>query len=624
MAAAALRQQVAPGSRRRRLLPAPLLPRGRSAPRPGSHPAAAAALGPPAASPGPRSPPPPPRPELHPGRPAASAQGAGSPGPPSPPPTRSPTESSAPAASRPAAGDEPGSGGELSGGQEGATSPGRAPPARPRRPQPPGGLEWFFPCLCLPPADPRDGPRSPRSRCRVTRASAVAASAAAPSARPPPAAAPALPARRTMEFSERKRSRKSQSFKLVNRDYHHEVYKISDFSSDVNGEAKETQPIFLGDESMEIKKQITGMRRLLNDSAGRIYQRVGKEGEKLKEEPQDLDAIWPQRLNSAEVPPSLHPSSRGTWNELPPQSGQFSGQYGTRSRTFQSQPHTAGSSNGELPAVNSSTGSNCCTCNCQSTLQAILHELKTMRKLMQIQAVGTQNRQQPPISLICSQRTAVSRKRNKKKKVPPKTVEPLTVKQKPSTLEAEKKAAGAPENSSLPAAEHPSPGENHILGFGIVLESPASDPEVQLAEGFDVFMPKSQLDSILSNYTRSGSLLFRKLVCAFFDDKTLANSLPNGKRKRGLNDNRKGLDQNIVGAIKVFTEKYCTANHVDKLPGPRDWVQILQDQIKLARRRLKRGSAEAADGDERLDSVSLTPTDGGREMFQMRKLNPGW
>ena len=29
-------------------------------------------------------------------------------------------------------------------------------------------------------------------------------------------------------------------------DYHHEVYKISDFSSDVNGEAKETQPIFLG------------------------------------------------------------------------------------------------------------------------------------------------------------------------------------------------------------------------------------------------------------------------------------------------------------------------------------------------------------------------------------------
>ncbi|XP_058287688.1 BEN domain-containing protein 7 isoform X4 [Hylobates moloch] len=412
-----------------------------------------------------------------------------------------------------------------------------------------------------------------------------------------------------MEFSERKRSRKSQSFKLVSRDYHHEVYKSPEFSNDVNGEAKETQPIFLGDESMEIKKQITGMRRLLNDSTGRIYQRVGKEGEKLKEEPQDLDLVWPPRLNSsAEAPQSLHPSSRGVWNELPPQSGQFSGQYGTRSRTFQSQPHPAVSSNGELPVVNSSAGSNCCTCNCQSTLQAILQELKTMRKLMQIQAVGTQNRQQPPISLICSQRTAVSRKRNKKKKVPPKTVEPLTVKQKPSGSEMEKKAVVASELSALQAAEHTSPEESHVLGFGIVLESPSSDPEVQLAEGFDVFMPKSQLDSILSNYTRSGSLLFRKLVCAFFDDKTLANSLPNGKRKRGLNDNRKGLDQNIVGAIKVFTEKYCTANHVDKLPGPRDWVQILQDQIKLARRRLKRGSAEIADSDERLDGISLPPT----------------
>ncbi|XP_077879639.1 BEN domain-containing protein 7 isoform X15 [Ictidomys tridecemlineatus] len=301
-----------------------------------------------------------------------------------------------------------------------------------------------------------------------------------------------------MEFSERKRSRKSQSFKLVSRDYHHEVYKISEFSNDVNGEAKETQPIFLanylewsgipgtssdwcdeseGDESMEIKKQITGMRRLLNDSTGRIYQRVGKEGEKLKEEPQDLDLIWPQRLNSsAEAPQSLHSSSRGVWNELSPQSGQFSGQYGTRSRTFQSQPHTTTNSNGELPMVNSSVGSNCCTCNCQSTLQAILQELKTMRKLMQIQAVGTQNRQQPPISLICSQRTAVSRKRNKKKKVPPRTVEPVTVKQKPSVLDIEKKpAAGALEHSGPQASELTSTKDSHVLGFGIVLESPSSD-----------------------------------------------------------------------------------------------------------------------------------------------------
>ncbi|XP_049670083.1 BEN domain-containing protein 7 isoform X2 [Accipiter gentilis] len=366
-----------------------------------------------------------------------------------------------------------------------------------------------------------------------------------------------------MEFTQRKRSRKSQSFKLINE----------------------------GDESREIKKQVTGMRRLLNDSTGRIYQRVGKEGEKLKEEPQDLDLAWAQRLNPpAESQASLHPSQSGAWNELSPQASHFSGQYGTRSKTFQNQTRTV-TSNGEIPMMNSSIGPNCCTCNCQSTLQAILQELKTMRKLMQIQAVGTQNRQQPPVPLICAQKSTISRKRNKKKKLPLKTVEPITVNKKPNSAENEKKLSANSERSSLQAIEPSLKPETPVSGFGIILESASSDPEVQLAEGFDVFMPKSQLDSILSNYTRSGSLLFRKLVCAFFDDKTLANSLPNGKRKRGLNDNRKGLDQNIVGAIKVFTEKYCTANHVDKLPGPRDWVQILQDQIKLARRRLKRGSA---------------------------------
>ncbi|XP_036921829.1 BEN domain-containing protein 7 isoform X3 [Sturnira hondurensis] len=581
MAAAALRQQVAPGSRRHRLLPAPLLPRGRSAPRPGSHPvAAAAAFNPPAARP--------PRPlgrarQRH--RRVRSCAQAGQrrqPGAPAAP-ARPPRPQLAPQRKvqlRPGfpRSREGARVGGLVEGTRGAAGRGQLLPGKRLLPSsarrsPREGSRWFFPSLGLPPADSTDGPWSRRSRCRVTRAQAAAAAAAS-------AAPGRSPAYSTMEFSERKRSRKSQSFKLVSG----------------------------GGESMEIKKQITGMRRLLNDSTGRIYQRVGKEGEKLKEEPQDLDAVWPQRLNSAEAPQALHPPSRGAWNELPAQSGQFSGQSGPRARTFQSQPHTAGSSNGELPVLNASAGSNCCTCNCQSTLQAILQELKTMRKLMQIQAVGTQNRQQPPISLICSQRTAVSRKRNKKKKVPPKTVEPLTVKQKPSVLETEKKTAVASVQPALQAAEHTSTSENHVVGFGIVLESPSSDPEVQLAEGFDVFMPKSQLDSILSNYTRSGSLLFRKLVCAFFDDKTLANSLPNGKRKRGLNDNRKGLDQNIVGAIKVFTEKYCTANHVDKLPGPRDWVQILQDQIKLARRRLKRGSAEAADGDERLDGISLPPT----------------
>lgn len=36
--------------------------------------------------------------------------------------------------------------------------------------------------------------------------------------------------------------------------------------------------------------------------------------------------------------------------------------------------------------------------------------------------------------------------------------------------------------------------------------------EVRLAEDHDVYISKAQLDSILVNYTRSGSLLFRKLV----------------------------------------------------------------------------------------------------------------
>ncbi|KAL7982768.1 hypothetical protein Chor_010366 [Crotalus horridus] len=243
------------------------------------------------------------------------------------------------------------------------------------------------------------------------------------------------------------------------------------------------------------------MRRLLNDSTGRIYQRVGKEGEMLKEEPQDLDLAWTPRLNPpADTQGHLQPLPSGTWNELSPQTGPYSGQYGTRSKTFQNQARTVGT-NGGIPVTNASSGSNCCTCNCQPALQAILQELKTMRKIMQIQAAAAQNRQQPSVPPATLQKSTISRKRNKKKKTPPKTVEPLSVKQKAGALANDKKLS------------------------------------------------------------------------------------PNSDRP-------------------MFTEKYCTVNHVDKLPGPRDWVQILQDQIKLARRRLKRGSAETADGDEKLD-ISL-------------------
>lgn len=49
------------------------------------------------------------------------------------------------------------------------------------------------------------------------------------------------------------------------------------------------------------------------------------------------------------------------------------------------------------------------------------------------------------------------------------------MKQKPSGSEMEKKAAVASEVSALQAAEHASPEESRVLGFGIVLESPSSD-----------------------------------------------------------------------------------------------------------------------------------------------------
>ncbi|XP_075064763.1 BEN domain-containing protein 7 isoform X2 [Mixophyes fleayi] len=350
-----------------------------------------------------------------------------------------------------------------------------------------------------------------------------------------------------MEFSERKRSRKSQSYKLVNQDYHPDIFKAPEYN-EINGESMDSQH-FSGDEGMEIKKQITGMRRLLNDSTGRVYQRVGKDGEKLKEEMQELDMSWTESLSTpraAENP--IHPA-QAPWNNVPIQASDFSGQYGTRSKTVQNHLKSPGSN-------------------------------------------VAQSRQQLPQSCICSQKTILSRKKIVKKKIIPKTTSVTPVHSAHNASVREHKPLVLPDRSSSLSSqtEHVKKEEVHVPGFGIVVNSTSSDPDVQLAEGFDVFMPKSQLDSILSNYKRSGSLLFRKLVCAFFDDKTLATSLPNGKRKRGLNDNRQGLDQNIVGAIKVFTEKYCSANNVEKVPGPRHWVQILQDQIKLARRRLKRGS----------------------------------
>ncbi|XP_035380810.1 BEN domain-containing protein 7 isoform X2 [Electrophorus electricus] len=357
---------------------------------------------------------------------------------------------------------------------------------------------------------------------------------------------------------------------------------------------------------MEIKRQITGMMRLLSDKAGRVYQRATREGDALKQEPQEEVLGWPVSQNQAPGEP------QNPWSPTPPVS-----QYDTRSKT-QKMLNNSKSRDLVLPPVPATvtTGSTCCMCNCKSTLQAILLELRTMRKLMQTQR-GSQEKH-CSVSSTCSSYSSAPRKRSHKRRAvhkvtaltPPSArtatppYPPLISERVDETSPQEMQSRERPEHSlSVTHLCATTPSSLYTLNRG----QNSTEPEVRLAEDYDVFIPKAQLDSILVNYTRSGSLLFRKLVCAFFDDTTLANSLPNGKRKRGLNDHRKGLDQNIVGAIKVFTEKYCTANRIEKLPGPRDWVQILQDQIKLARRRLKRAET-TTDCDEIYNRIHTDKT----------------
>ncbi|XP_072551031.1 BEN domain-containing protein 7 [Salminus brasiliensis] len=421
-----------------------------------------------------------------------------------------------------------------------------------------------------------------------------------------------------MEFGERRRSRKSPSFKLVSEQDYGPGFDSADHD-DTDSEPLDISEneAWLGDEGTEIKKQITGMMRLLSDKAGRGYQRVEREGEAVKEEPQEEALSWSVPQNQAPEEP------QHCWSSAPPMSHS---QYDTRSKTQRilNNSKSRDLARPPVPAAAPSESS-CCMCNCKSTLQAILLELRTMRKLMQSQR-GAQDKQ-CVVGNTSSAFSSLPRKRARKRRAvhrvtalipatkaatPPyspcvaESLEEICQKERPQCERAVPSPPTTPFNNPTPSAHYSlNRGQN------------CTEPEVQLAEDYEVFIPKAQLDSILLNYTRSGSLLFRKLVCAFFDDATLANSLPNGKRKRGLNDHRKGLDQNIVGAIKVFTEKYCTANRIEKLPGPRDWVQILQDQIKLARRRLKRAETNT-DCDETLNRThtdktgesQLTPENG--------------
>ncbi|XP_069765745.1 BEN domain-containing protein 7 isoform X3 [Narcine bancroftii] len=359
-----------------------------------------------------------------------------------------------------------------------------------------------------------------------------------------------------------------------------------------------------------LQKQVSGMRRLLDNrvNSGRIHQPLMQSRGKVKREPEPRDLTWLQRNVSLPHARRDEPhSSHGiVWKDIQVQTHDtfVSGGYineGSRS----SKPIIDASSeriqgilesNGEISY--STLGSNCCMCNCQPTLLAILQELRALRELMQAQA-GPQNTVHVASAHSNPFRSTLLRNKIIKKR--------LIHRLRPVPAQPNRKphsqSSGVPQaekDQGLPAERltteinprqvPPSLVDSCIPELESIHNSDLLEPEVRLADGYDVLIPKSQLESILLNYSRTGSLLFRKLVSAFFDDRTLANSLPNGKRKRGANDNRKGLDQNIVGAIKVFTEKYCTLNQIDRVPGPKDWIQILQDQIKLARKRLKRGS----------------------------------
>ncbi|XP_068459592.1 BEN domain-containing protein 7 isoform X1 [Clinocottus analis] len=391
--------------------------------------------------------------------------------------------------------------------------------------------------------------------------------------------------------------------------------------------------VWLVDEGVEIKRQITGMMRLLSDKTGRVYHRVVTEQDSLTRDPQERHLTWVHQHAASSLASEDHQSN--SWNTAgdpgpspssispPIPNGPSCGQYSTRSKAMRSLNHTkdpikVNEANDVGPPGVSETP--CCMCNCKGTLQAILQELRAMRRLMHTQKASLEREAasscQPRLVPVPTSHRRPRKRRPIYKVAPvnvssagaalgPLAASPLIVVAPAESGKREKceKEQGSSTTNShsvstevtlLPPQNNPVTINNrHNPLLSQQKEHQSIESEVRLAEDHDVYISRAQLDSILVNYTRSGSLLFRKLVCAFFDDTTLANSLPNGKRKRGLNDNRKGLDQNIVGAIKVFTEKYCTEHRIEKLPGPRDWVQILQDQIKLARRRLKRDAAEA-------------------------------
>lgn len=98
------------------------------------------------------------------------------------------------------------------------------------------------------------------------------------------------------------------------------------------------------DKGVEIKRQITGMMRLLSNKTGRVYQRVVTEQDSLTKEPQDRNLTWAHQLAPSSLVSEDHQSN--SWNSAgdptpPPSSistsiinGPGCGQYSTRSKAL--------------------------------------------------------------------------------------------------------------------------------------------------------------------------------------------------------------------------------------------------------------------------------------------------
>lgn len=102
--------------------------------------------------------------------------------------------------------------------------------------------------------------------------------------------------------------------------------------------------VWVGDEGMEIKRQITGMMRLLSDKTGRVYQRAGAEQDSLTKEPQERHPTWEQQPAPLSLVSEDHQSN--SWSpagepgpspssiSTPIPNGPVCGQYSTRSKAM--------------------------------------------------------------------------------------------------------------------------------------------------------------------------------------------------------------------------------------------------------------------------------------------------